>query len=91
MPRDRQHRRAEVEADRPPARAGDPGQLRRQLSGSTRDIEGRPAGAQAGLACGAAPPATVDAGGQDGVDQVVAARDAVEHRPHRLGIAFAQG
>src|SRR5205814_9622885 len=61
-----------------------------KLAGSPRDVEGRATNMQSGLVRGTPPPSCVRASRQHGVDHVVAAGDAVEHRPHGGRVAFAQ-
>ena len=86
---DGEHLRAEVEPDHPPGRTHDAGQLRGQLARPARDVQGRATRFQTRLARGATAPPSVCAQGKHRVDQVVSVRDAVEHRPHRGGVAFA--
>src|SRR5439155_22900921 len=87
--RDREHLRAEVDAHHP-ATSGELRELRRQLARAACHVQGRSAGSQSRLARGLPAPARVGARGQHRVDGVVAAGDAVEHRPHCVRISFAQ-
>src|SRR5439155_7796428 len=62
----------------------------RQLARAAGDVEGAAAGRQAGGLRGQAPPASVATQREDGVGEVVAAGDAVEHLPHGRRVALTQ-
>src|SRR5207237_7786330 len=85
-----EHLGAEIDPDDAAGRAGDLRQLSGQLAGPASDVNRRAAGSKAGLAGCAPAPAAVGAEREHSVDPVVAAGDAVEHRPDGRRIAFAQ-
>jgi hypothetical protein len=84
-----QHLWAEVEADHSTARPRDSRELGGELSRTTGNVQSRTARREAGGACRAPPPAAVRPAGEHCVDQVVAVRDAVEHRANGLGIPLS--
>jgi len=87
-PRDLEHLRAEVQANHAPGHAGDSRQLCGQLARAARDVERGAAWLEARGPRGPPPPPSVGATRQDGVDQVIPPRDAVEHRTHGLGVTL---
>jgi hypothetical protein len=83
-----QHPEGEVDPDRevPGVR-----QVVAEVARPTGDVEDGGAGREGQGADCLPPPAHVQAEGHDPIDQVVAGRDAVEHRPHRPRLVLALG
>src|SRR4028118_1446112 len=68
-----------------------PGQGGGEAAGAAGGVDGRIAGAEARRADHAAVPELVEADGHHGVQELVAARDPVEHVPHEAGPLLAGG
>jgi hypothetical protein len=76
-----EHGKREVAADHPAGRPDEARHLHGQIAGPGAHVERGVAGLQPGLGGGGAAPAVVEARRQERVEQVVARRDGVEHRP----------
>ena len=75
-----QHVLREIDADRPPARGDPPRQREREVAGAGAHVERRLARRDVGGGGRGLAPAPIQAGGHHAIEQVVAWRDAVEHR-----------
>ena len=83
-----EHRVGEVDAD---ATEADARELGAKRSGAGADIEDEPPWRKAEEADGPAPPEPVEAEGHEGVQQVVAGRDGVEHGVHGAVLLCTEG